>query len=43
MEEEAGAREVIVVRFADDFIMGFEHQHQAEQFLVALRQRFAEF
>jgi hypothetical protein len=35
--------EVIVVRFADDFIVGFEHRHQAEQFLVALRERLAEF
>jgi RNA-directed DNA polymerase len=35
--------EVIVVRFADDFIVGFEHRHQAEQFLVVLRERFAKF
>ncbi len=35
--------EVIVVRFADDFIVGFEHRHQAEQFLVALRERLAKF
>jgi RNA-directed DNA polymerase len=35
--------EVIVVRFADDFIVGFEHRHQAEQFLVALRERCAKF
>ena len=34
---------VSVVRFADDFIVGFEHRHQAEQFLVALRERFAKF
>jgi group II intron reverse transcriptase/maturase len=35
--------EVVVVRFADDFVVGFEHRHEAEQFLVALKQRFARF
>jgi group II intron reverse transcriptase/maturase len=35
--------EVIVVRFADDFIVGFEHRREAEQFLVELKQRFAQF
>ncbi len=35
--------EVIVVRFADDFIVGFEHRHQAEQFLGELRERLAKF
>lgn len=34
---------VSVVRFADDFIVGFEYRHQAEQFLVVLRERFAKF
>lgn len=37
------AGNVSVVRFADDFIVGFEHRHQAEQFLVALRERLAKF
>ena len=35
--------EVIVVRFADDFIVGFEHREEAEGFLAALRARFAQF
>ena len=35
--------DVIVVRYADDFIVGFQHRHEAEQFLAALRQRFAKF
>jgi RNA-directed DNA polymerase len=34
---------VIVVRFADDFIVGFEHQGDAKQFLRDLRERFARF
>jgi group II intron reverse transcriptase/maturase len=35
--------DVIVVRYADDFIVGFQHRAEAEQFLAALRQRFAKF
>lgn len=35
--------DVIVVRYADDFIVGFQHQHEAEQFLRELRKRFAKF
>jgi group II intron reverse transcriptase/maturase len=35
--------DVIVVRFADDFIVGFEHEQDARQFLVDLRERFARF
>jgi group II intron reverse transcriptase/maturase len=35
--------DVIVVRFADDFVMGFEHQDDAERFLTHLRERFARF
>ena len=35
--------DVIVVRYADDFIVGFQHRHEAEKFLAALRQRFAKF
>jgi group II intron reverse transcriptase/maturase len=33
--------DVIVVRFADDFVAGFEHRQEAEQFLAELRERFA--
>ena len=35
--------DVIVVRYADDFIVGFQRRGEAEQFLAALRQRFAKF
>jgi RNA-directed DNA polymerase len=35
--------EMIVVRFADDFVVGFEHRREAEQCLTALKQRFARF
>jgi len=35
--------EVIVVRFADDFIVGFQHRAEAERFLADLRERFAKF
>ncbi len=35
--------EGIVVRFADDFVMGFEHRSEAERFLAELRERFARF
>ena len=35
--------DVILVRFADDFVAGFEHREDAERFLADLRERFAEF
>lgn len=35
--------EVIVVRWADDFVVGFEHQSDAEQFHQELAERFAKF
>jgi len=35
--------DVIVVRFADDFVVGFEHRSQAEKFLTDLRERFRRF
>lgn len=35
--------DVIVTRFADDFIVGFEHRAEAEQFLSELKQRFLKF
>lgn len=41
--ERQASGDVIVVRFADDFVMGFQHRHEAEQFLVELRERFAKF
>ena len=35
--------DVIIVRFADDFVAGFEHKSDAEQFLTDLRERFSQF
>lgn len=35
--------DMIVVRYADDFIVGFQRREDAEQFLVELRDRFAKF
>jgi len=35
--------DVIVVRWADDFVMGFQHRGEAERFLAELKQRFARF
>ena len=35
--------DVIVVRYADDFVVGFQHQSEAEQFLAELRERFRKF
>lgn len=35
--------DVIVARFADDYIAGFEHRDDAERFLRDLRERFAKF
>ena len=31
------------MRFADDYVAGFEHREDAERFLADLRERFAEF
>jgi RNA-directed DNA polymerase len=35
--------DLVVVRFADDFVVGFEHREDAERFLAELRERFAQF
>jgi RNA-directed DNA polymerase len=35
--------DVVVGRFADDFVVGFEHREEAERFLAELRDRFARF
>jgi RNA-directed DNA polymerase len=35
--------DMIIVRYADDFIVGFEHEHDAQCFLDALRERLEEF
>lgn len=35
--------DVIIVRYADDFVVGFQAQADAEKFLADLRERFAKF
>lgn len=35
--------DVVIVRFADDVVVGFEHHRDAQQFLADLRERFAKF
>ena len=35
--------DVILVRFADDYVAGFDHREDAERFLADLRERFAKF
>jgi RNA-directed DNA polymerase len=35
--------DVIVVRYADDFVMGFQHRRDAERYLQDLRERFTKF
>ena len=35
--------DVIIVRYADDFVMGFQHRHEAERFLKDLRERLTQF
>jgi RNA-directed DNA polymerase len=35
--------EVVVVRYADDFVLGFQHRHEAEHFLRDLKERLEKF
>ena len=35
--------DVILVRYADDTVVGFEHRSDAERFLADLKERLAEF
>jgi group II intron reverse transcriptase/maturase len=35
--------DIVVVRYADDFIVGFQHRADAERFLAELRERFMKF
>jgi RNA-directed DNA polymerase len=41
--ERCATGDIIVVRYADDSIVGFEHRHEAEQFLADLKARLARF
>jgi RNA-directed DNA polymerase len=40
---QPGHGDVVIVRFADDFIVGFEQEEDARRFLAELRERFAKF
>jgi len=35
--------DVIIVRYADDFVIGFQHRQEAERFLVDLKSRLEQF
>jgi RNA-directed DNA polymerase len=35
--------DVIIVRYADDFVLGFQHRHEAQEFILALKQRLEKF
>jgi RNA-directed DNA polymerase len=35
--------DIVIVRYADDFIVGFQHRNDAERFLHELRERLAKF
>jgi hypothetical protein len=35
--------DVIIIRYCDDFVVGFQHRRDAERFLVDLRERFLKF
>lgn len=35
--------DIIVIRYADDFIVGFQHREEAEQYLTEVDNRFARF
>jgi hypothetical protein len=40
--KQAGS-DVIVVRFCDDFVVGFQYRRDAERFIEALKERFIKF
>jgi group II intron reverse transcriptase/maturase len=40
---KAARGDVIVIRYADDAVLGFEHREEAERFLKQLRERLAKF
>jgi RNA-directed DNA polymerase len=43
MEKKQARGENIFVRFAEDFVAGFQHRDEAERFLAELRVRFGQF
>ena len=43
LAQESGKGDVIVVRYADDLVVGFQHRTDAERFLREFRERLAKF
>ena len=41
--QKKAAGEVIIVRYADDAVLGFQYRHDAERFLQELKERMAKF
>ena len=41
--EKIAKGDLIVVRYADDLVVGFQHKHEAEQFLMEFKERLAKF
>jgi len=41
--DRCASGDVIIVRYADDFVMGFQHKHEAERFLSDLKSRMDQF
>ncbi len=42
-QKDKSRGEMIIVRWADDFVVGFEHKSQAEKFLAELKERMLKF
>ncbi len=40
---QPGRGDIVVVRYADDFVIGFQHKWEAQQCLADLRERFGKF
>src|SRR5215510_9287856 len=43
LAQESRQGDIIVLRYADDLVVGFEHRTEAELFLVEFRERLAKF
>ena len=41
--KESAKGDAIIVRYADDFVLGFQHRQEAERFLEQMRERLADY
>jgi RNA-directed DNA polymerase len=41
--EKIATGDLVVVRYADDLVVGFQHKHEAERFLMEFKERLAKF